>query len=74
MVAAGLTPARAIAAATETAAAILRLDDLGIIAPGKSASFLVLDANPLDRIANTRRIAGVYLRGVEVARSMKSGI
>jgi imidazolonepropionase-like amidohydrolase len=69
MVAAGLTPAQAIAAATQTAAAILRIDDLGTIAPGKSASFIVLDANPLERIANTRRIARVYLRGEEVQRT-----
>jgi len=69
MVAAGLTPAQAIAAATRTAAGILRLDDLGTIAAGRSASFIVLDANPLERIANTRRIARVYLRGVEVRRN-----
>jgi len=71
MVAAGLTPAQAIAAATRTAAGILRLDDLGTIAAGRSASFIVLDANPLERIANTRRIARVYLRGVEVRRNRK---
>ena len=70
MVAAGLTPAQAITAATQTAAGILRLADLGTIAPGKSASFLVLDANPLERIANTRRIARVYLRGIEVPRAV----
>jgi imidazolonepropionase-like amidohydrolase len=68
MVAAGLTPAQAIVAATSTTAAILRLDDLGSLAPGKSADFLVLDANPLDDIAFTRRIAEVYLRGARVNR------
>ena len=68
MVAAGLTPAQAIAAATRTAAGILRLDQLGTIAPGKSADFLVLTANPLDRIANTRTIERVSLRGVVTAR------
>ena len=31
--------------------------DLGTMAPGKSADFIVLDANPLDNIANTRRIS-----------------
>ena len=34
----------------------------------KEASFIVLDANPLDDILNTRRIAAVYLRGKEVDR------
>ena len=36
---------------------------------GKSADFIVLDANPLDDIANTRRIAAVYLRGEAVDRT-----
>jgi len=69
MVAAGMSSAQAIVAATRTSAAILNLDQLGGIAPGKSADFLVLDANPLDDIRNTRRIARVYLRGAEVDRA-----
>jgi imidazolonepropionase-like amidohydrolase len=64
MVAAGMTAAQAIAAATRTAAGILRFDDLGTIAPGRSADFIVLDANPLDAIANTRRIDRVARRGM----------
>jgi imidazolonepropionase-like amidohydrolase len=39
------------------------------VAPGKSADFTVLDANPLERISNTRRINKVYLRGQEVPRT-----
>jgi imidazolonepropionase-like amidohydrolase len=68
MVAAGMSPADVLTAATRTSAAILGLDDLGTLAPGKSADFVVLDANPLDDITNTRRIARVYLRGTEVDR------
>jgi len=69
MVAAGFTPAEAIVAATRDAAAVLRLDQVGMVAAGKSADFIVLDANPLDNIANTRKIAKVYLRGQEVDRA-----
>jgi len=69
MVAAGMMPAQVIVAATRNAAQVLRLTDLGTIATGKSADFIVLDANPLDDIANTRRISSVYLRGTAVDRA-----
>ena len=69
MVSAGMTPAQVIVAATRTSAEILQLTDLGTIAPGKSADFVVLDANPLDDIMNTRRISSVYLRGAAVDRA-----
>jgi len=65
----GMTPAQAIVAATSRPAARLHLDDMGTIAPGKSADFVVLDRNPLDDIRNTRSISRVYLRGVEVDRA-----
>lgn len=68
MVAAGLTPADVLRAATSTSAAIMRLDELGTIADGKSADFIVLDADPLEDISNTRRIDAVYLRGRAVDR------
>ncbi len=65
---AGLTPMQALVAGTRTAARVLGLDRHGTIAPGMSADFIVLNANPLDNIANTRRIDRVYLRGQEVPR------
>ena len=74
MVAAGMTPAQVIVAATRTSADLLQLADLGTVAAGKSANFVVLDANPLDDITNTRRIASVYLRGTTVDRAaLKAG-
>ena len=68
MVAAGMTPAQVITAATKNAAEFLMLKDHGTMATGKSADFIVLDANPLENITNTRRIADVYLRGSRVDR------
>ncbi len=72
MVAAGMTPAQVIVAATRNSAEWLELDDAGTVASGKSADFIVLDANPLDDITNTRRISDVYLRGTAVEREALS--
>ncbi len=69
MVAAGMMPAQVLTAATRTSAEFMRLADAGTIAAGKSADFIVLNANPLDDITNTRRIAAVYLRGAAVDRA-----
>jgi imidazolonepropionase-like amidohydrolase len=69
MVHCGLTPAEAIVAGTRTSAEILKLNDLGTVAAGKSADFVVLDANPLDSILNTRKISQVYQRGGLVDRA-----
>jgi imidazolonepropionase-like amidohydrolase len=65
----GLTPAQAIVAATSRPAALIGATDVGTLAAGKQADFLVLDANPLDDIRHTRRIGAVYLRGVMVDRA-----
>jgi imidazolonepropionase-like amidohydrolase len=69
MVSAGMTPAQVIVAATRNSAEFLRLADAGTLQAGKSADFIVLDANPLDDITNTRRISQVILRGTAVDRS-----
>ena len=72
MVASGMTPAQVIVAATRNSADLLGLTDVGTMEAGKSADFVVLEANPLDDIINTRRIAEVYLRGTAVDRAALS--
>lgn len=64
----GMTPGQAIMAATSKPAARLGLEDLGTLATGKRADFLVLDANPLENIRNTRSISRFFQGGVEVDR------
>jgi imidazolonepropionase-like amidohydrolase len=69
LVEAGMTPMQALVAATSTPAAYLGLKSEGRIARDQVANFVVLDANPLDDITNTRRIAAVYVKGLEVERA-----
>ena len=68
MVRSGMTPAQVIVAATRNSAELMQMTDIGTVEVGKSADFIVLDANPLDDITNTRRISEVYLRGTAVDR------
>jgi len=64
LVQAGLTPLQAITVATKNAATLLKIDDkFGTIEKGKTADFIVLDANPVGEIKNTRKIFAVYKAG-----------
>ena len=64
MVKAGLSPMQALVAATGSAARVLKLDQqLGTLQPGKWADLVVLDANPLTDIRNTRQIDSVWIAG-----------
>ncbi len=69
MVEAGMPPAHAIVAATGRAAEFVGRRDTGVLAAGKRADFLVLDANPLDDIKNTRRISRIVIGNAEVDRA-----
>ncbi len=64
----GLPIPQAIEIATVRAAEVLGRDDVGSLARGKQADFIVLDANPLADILNTRRISAVYLDGRRLDR------
>ena len=69
MLNAGMSPMQVIVAATTRAAEYMKLDKMVLLAAGKEADFLVLDANPLDNITNTQRISSVYIKGVEAGRA-----
>ena len=69
MVLAGMTPMQVIVAATRNSAGFVGMTDAGTLEAGMSADFIVLDANPLDDITNTRRISSVILRGAAVDRT-----
>jgi imidazolonepropionase-like amidohydrolase len=63
MVESGLTPLQVLTAATGNAARIMRLDHVGTLQPDNWADLLVVDANPLDDIRNTRRISSIWIAG-----------
>ena len=64
MVEAGLTPLQALVSATGDAAGCMEVsEDLGTLAMGNWADFVVLSANPLDDILNTRSIESVWIAG-----------
>lgn len=67
MVAAGVTPLQAISLATSRAAALLHLDDRGVLAPGKLADLVVIDGHPDTAIDDTSHIVAVWHRGKQVS-------
>ena len=77
MVEAGLTPMKAIVAATGTNAEILGgAKQFGTLQPGRRADFMVLDANPLEDIRNTEKLSAVWQSGKivpSVSARMTSG-
>lgn len=66
MVNAGLTPMQTIVASTQTAAKAVKTIEVGALEPGKQADFLVLSANPLEDIKNTRKLESVWIAGNRV--------
>ena len=75
LVQAGLTPVQALQAATLNPARFLgREKDLGTVATGKLADLVLLDANPLDDISNTRKIAAVIYGGTVYQRAELDGM
>ncbi|MBA4145104.1 MAG: amidohydrolase, partial [Cytophaga sp.] len=68
MAQAGLTPMQIIVSATRNPAHYLGLKNIGTLEKGNYADFIVLDADPLIDIKNTRKISSVFIGGVEVKR------
>ena len=60
---AGMTPYEALITVTKNAAAFFKINDIGTIAEGSRADLLLLEANPLDNIMNTRKIDGTMVNG-----------
>src|SRR5215469_8002751 len=75
LVTAGLTPLQALQTATSNPAVVIhRTNDFGTVEPGKFADVVLLDANPLEEIGNTRRISAVVVRGRLFRRSDLDGL
>ena len=69
LVEAGLTPLQSLQTATVNPAQFLGIKDMGTIAPGTKANLVLLDANPVEDIANTKRISAVIMRGTLYRRN-----
>jgi len=75
LVDAGLTPFEALQTGTANPAEFFgRSGDFGVVRTGVEADLILLDANPLEDITNTRRIHGVMLRGRWLPRSELDGL
>lgn len=66
MVDAGMTPFDVIRSATGVAADCINVGDIGTLEPGKWGDLILLSANPLEDIANTKTIEGVWIAGNRV--------
>lgn len=69
LVRSGLSPTQALAAATSVPARIFGLHDRGSVRPGSRADLLLVDGDPTRNILATRRIVGVWKRGIAVERT-----
>ncbi|HVS15114.1 MAG TPA: amidohydrolase family protein [Thermoanaerobaculia bacterium] len=74
MAEAGMSPTQVLLAATRDAARCLGLDEVGTLAPGHRADFVVLDADPLEDVRNLRRIHSVWIGGRAVAANGPDGV
>jgi imidazolonepropionase-like amidohydrolase len=63
---AGMTPMQVIVASTSSAAKIFGLTQVGTLEAGKWGDLVVLRANPLDNIRNTRTIDSVWIAGAKM--------
>lgn len=76
LVEAGLTPYEALRCGTANVGRFWGRDDLGVVKPGAVADLILLNANPLENISNTRRIEGVllghrWMSGAFIAETLK---
>ena len=76
LVDAGLTPYEALRSGTANVGRFWGRDDLGVVKTGAVADLILLNANPLENISNTRRIEGVllghrWMSGVYIAETLK---
>jgi imidazolonepropionase-like amidohydrolase len=70
MVKAGLTPYQVLRAGTRSVAEYLgQPEELGAVAVGRRADLILLEANPLESVANVARRAGVMVRGTWMPES-----